>query len=619
MTDSLRAKQNMEILDVWKDLNSQIVGRQNRQIQAYPDSLLPKTQRDLGAEVNTDKSIENINRVLEVKLGALEFLVSQFAGGAGILATMLTKKDPSAKQAEEQITNTGDIVPLWNSVVRLYQQQGLSRESQNIIKVKVQELTPNLEAMVYGMNQAVDYVFRERNMNAGLALIVLEFLRTLSVYTIINQQVDSGQLELLSVEQLQRAYKNLLEEQSTERQAILKKFSKRGNIIDTPIRNIPDFDVLGRHRRLGEIANELGINPSVLRKENLDKMSGEEFRKFIDKMREGSRRLRSSFDRESVSLLQEIEGLLGEIQALQFLNRKSAKRIPEAEETLRKLETEEPIDEEAVRRDILEVPEEHVMPDEPSRVDYSPEEEGGVEYEEAMALYNIQVAEVMAGIEEREEILAHNASLLDLLKKGADRRASIITNQRAITTSRGNIDLRERNIAEREDKIALLRASAQGLVRDKQSRGTDFLSRGIAEVIRSYAKFKAMKPENVALARDELMRRRGRRESAMSVPRGPALPPVPPVPRPGVPPVAPRVAPRVVVGDDGDEKGDPVAGEGKGRRAETRGLATLRKNYGFESMSDTDDSDSESDSDDDRPFDFDDAGNDMYYSKPMRK
>jgi len=611
MTDSLRAKQNMEILDVWKDLNSQIVGRQNKQIQAYPESLLPKTQRDVGAEVNTDKSIENINRVLEVKLGALEFLVSQFVSGNSVsIVSSLTKKDPQAKQAEEQVTNTGDVVPLWNSVVRLYQQQGLSRESQNIIKVKVQELTPNLEAMVYGMNQAVDYAFRERNMNAGLALIVLEFLRTLSVYTVIKQQVDSGLLELLSVEQLQRAYKNLLEEQSAERQAILKRFSARGNIIDTPIRNIPDFDVLGRHRRLGEIANELGINPSVLRKENLDKMTGEEFRKFIDEMREGSRGLRQSFDRESVSVLQEIEGLLGQIQALQFLNRKSAKRITEHQETIRKLETEEPIDEEAVRRDILEVPEEPVMPDEPSRVDFPAEEEGGEEYERAMGEYNDRVAEVMRAIDEREAILAHNQELLDLIKTGAERRASVLTAQRNIVSARRNIDLRERHIAEREAKIEPLRATVRAMARNKQSRGTDFLSRAIAEVIRSYAGFKPMKAENTVLAREELQRRKMRRETAMNVPRGPALPA--PLPRPGL---APAVAPRVVVDD---EKGAEV-GDGRGRRAETRGLATLRKNYGFESMSDTDDSDSESDSDEDRPFDFDDAGNDMYYSKPMRK
>jgi hypothetical protein len=57
MTDSLRAKQNMEILDVFKNINSQVVGRQNKQIQAFPESLLPKTQRDVGAEVNTDKSV----------------------------------------------------------------------------------------------------------------------------------------------------------------------------------------------------------------------------------------------------------------------------------------------------------------------------------------------------------------------------------------------------------------------------------------------------------------------------------------------------------------------------------------------------------------------------------
>ena len=125
---------------------------------------------------------------------------------------------------------------------------------------------------------------------------------------------------------------------------------------------------------------------------------------------------------------------------------------------------------------------------------------------------------------------------------------------------------------------------------------------------------------------DEIMKRENR-EQAMAVRTEEMRRRDPPPPRRVVPAparVEPAPAPRppiirptgVVDGDDEKEPAEP-SGEGRGRRAETRGLASLRKNYGFESMSESDSDESESD--DDRPFDFDDAGNDMYYSKPMRR
>jgi hypothetical protein len=98
--------------------------------------------------------------------------------------------------------------------------------------------------------------------------------------------------------------------------------------------------------------------------------------------------------------------------------------------------------------------------------------------------------------------------------------------------------------------------------------------------------------------------------------QGPIIAPVSPARPPVIPPTS-------VLDDSKEEAPRGVSPprprpSGEGRKAETRGLASLRKNYGFESMSDTDDSEEESD-DEDRPFDFDDAGNDMYYSKPMRR
>ena len=612
MTDTLRAKQNMEILDVFKDLHSQIVGRQNKQIQAFPETLLPKTQRDLGAEVNTDKAVERINQVLETKLGSLEYLVGEFASGPGIDPMFMVKKDARlpGKQAEDIITNTGDIVPLWNSIVRLYQEPGLSRESQNIIKVKIQELTPNLEAIVYGFNSAIDYIFRQRMMNASLMLSVMEYLRTLSVYVVIKQQVDSGLLELLSVEALHRTYKNLLEEQTSDRQALIKKYAPRGDITSTPIRNIPDFDVFGRQARLKAIAEELGIPIRAFASANIGSMTGQQFNEFVAKIQNEKQAFQSGFTRQEEALLQEAQEKTDQIEAYEIFNQQAEVRIRNAEELIRQLREEEPLSAEEAERLTEEVEDEPVIPDTPDRVEFPTGEGGDEAYEEAMRRFREEMIPVEVALIFRQTIIERNEGLLARVEATVGRNHTIANTQLRMKQTSANI-------VKRTNLIRQIQATLPGIEeRARRLRGGEPLARSIRSILDSYTgkvSAKAMKDENLAQSVEF--------QRAEALRRNPAPRPAP-LPRPGI---APAVAPRppikrptrVVDGDDSKEA--PPAPSGEGRKAETRGLASLRKNYGFESMSDTDDSDSDSESDDDRPFDFDDAGNDMYYSKPMRR
>lgn len=595
----------MEILDVFKDINSQVVGRQNKQIQAFPESLLPKTQRDMGAEVNTDKAVERINQVLETKLGALEFLVQQFASGPGIDPMFMVKKDVRlpGRQAEDIITNTGDVVPLWNGVVRLYQQQGLSRDSQNTIKVQVQELTPNLEAIVYGMNSALDYIFRQRVMNASLMLMVMEFLRTLSVYTVIKQQVDSGQFELLSVEALHRTYKNLLEEQTSERQALIKKYAPRGDITSTPIRNIPDFDVFGRQERLKAVAEELGIDPRVFASANIGSMTGTQFNQFLAKIDGEKQAFRAGFSRQEEALLQEAQDKMDRIQAYEIFNQESDERVRQYQELIRQLETEAPLELAEVERLTEEVPDEPIIPDTPDRVEFPSGEGGDEAYEEAMRAYREEMIPVEIARETREAIIERNEGLLARLEKNqATRKQTILDRQRRIRSNQVNKEKRTALIRQIEASLPDIEERARKLREGKP------LARSVRSILESYTKpvsARAMRDENLAQSTEFLR--------AEALRRNP--PPRRPVVKPGV--ARPSVA-RPEIGSLDDEKEAPAEPSGEGRKAETRGLASLRKNYGFESMSDTDDSEEEEEEEDDRPFDFDDAGNDMYYSRPMR-
>jgi len=608
MTDTLRAKQNMEILDVFKDLHSQIVGRQNKQIQAFPETLLPKTQRDLGAEVNTDKAVERINQVLETKLGSLEYLVGEFASGPGIDPMFMVKKDARlpGKQAEDIVTNTGDIVPLWNGIVRLYKEPGLSRESQNIIKVKVQELTPNLEAMVYGMNSAMDYVFRQRVMNASLMLMIMEFLRTLSVYVVIKQQVDSGLLELLSVEALHRTYKNLLEEQTSDRQALIKKYAPRGDITSTPIRNIPDFDVFGRQARLKAIAEELGIPVRAFASANIGSMTGQQFNEFLAKITNEAQDFKArGFTRQEEAILQEAQEAMEQIQAYEIFNRQSDERVAEYQELIRQLKEEEPLSREEAERLTEEVPEEPVIPDSPDRIEFPTGEGGDEAYEDAMRAYREAMIPVEVALLNRQTIIEFNEGLLARVEQTVARNKTIFDRQRRISTNRTNKAKRTALIEEIRSTLANLQLRAR--------RIRESLGRSVKSIVDSYTgkvSAKAMRDENLSQSVEF--------QRAEALRRGITVPPR--MVKPGVGPRIVRIeedpAPPEADGDD-EKYPEEARPSGEGRKAETRGLATLRKNYGFESMSDSDSDESESD--DDRPFDFDDAGNDMYYSKPMRR
>jgi hypothetical protein len=232
-TETLRAKQNMEILDVFKNLNSQVNAITRRQIAVFPDTMKPKTQRDLEVEVNVDKSIESINRLLETKLSSLEFIIqTQDFQLDPFHENEL--EDPRIRKSASQtqfttLNNTGDIIPLWNGVVRYYQQVGLSKQSQEMVKVKVQDLDANLEATLYGLTQLIDALFANRSFTDQLGLRLLELLRTKSVYQLISRQVDSSTFELVSVAVLDASFQNIFAELSQERRENLSKVSQRAS------------------------------------------------------------------------------------------------------------------------------------------------------------------------------------------------------------------------------------------------------------------------------------------------------------------------------------------------------------------------------------------------------
>lgn len=588
----------MEILDVWKNLHSQVVGLQKRQVQAFPETLAPKTQRDLASEVGVDKAVEAINRTLEQKLGALEFVVQNFEKGIGIRDLSRADNKGILTQSFQVTNSTGDIIPLWNSIVRSYQAPGLSRESQNIIKVKIQDLTANLEAMVYGLNETVEYIFEQpftelvgprggtparrarsrapvgapagaeeeeqkeepRRFKSENALVILDYLRTLSLYKLIKQQVDSGNLELISVDMMNSSFKNIFDSLSADRLELLKRVAPRGILGQSSIRNIPaqfeDFN-----QRLDALGEELGVKFRPMDYKVLSKLPKRDVDSALNTLRNESHPIRSrelaSLDR----LLAPIEEESKQLVMLKSLIQYNKRLLGEYNNEIEMLQQEEKVPE-GEFMDEVEEPVEPVFP----RVNAFPD---GAEYVRALHTYEQEFAHWQQQYTEYQLVRQHNDFVREVRGMNQVQRqmeAENLVKERDELQQKIQADENEK----REKSVSISRKKGTFNVRKER----------IPPMMQAQA-------EKILDALIDIGTKQSLSESLPA---------------------------------DFPKRDRPA---GRGKPVDTRGLASMRHNYGCESDSSHSSSDSDSESDEEekkKVLNFDDTRNDHYsHTRPYRR
>lgn len=553
---TIRDRQNMEMLDVWKNLNSQVFDRTKRQIAVFPQSVKPKTERDLTVEVNTDKSIEQLNKTFESKLAALEYLVQllQVSNAVAGFEGLVKKEDAGAfAQLYQATINTGEVIPIWNQIVRYYQQQGLSKDSQEIVKVKTQELKPNLDALTYGIRKAVDFIFENKQMNAGQALKVMELLRALSIYTMIMSQVDDGSLGLISNFELDTAYKNSFSSLSSNELEILKLYAPRGSITTSAIRNIPDFSTTDSLKRIRQIENELGIRLPADYSKTLRQLPISELNKEADKLlqEKGSIKKVLEGNAKELKYREKSRQLYRDKYKLEQADKQLAEEYSRISAELEELTNATPDDKNYTQE---EVPEEPIEPEQPDFDENTTEEE----WFDRELEYQTELEEFNNLNEERNAIIARN----ELNKEIAEAKSQEALDEK--------IKEKTELLSEAQDEysriwneIETIKDAIKRLADKTKGVREDFMNSVIGNLERLDSKRRPLKPTIQAQA-EELGRER-------------------------------------------------MGQVGQGKDVDTRGLASLRSNYGKpESESDSESEEEESESD----LDFDDSRNEHYYTKP---
>jgi hypothetical protein len=581
----------MEVLDVFKEINSQVNQLTKRQVQAFPESLKPKTQRDLVAEVGVDKAIESLNKTLEQKLGALEFVVQNLEQGQG---NVYGSEKMSLTQSFQATINTGDLIPLWNGIVRSYKEIGLSRDSQNIIKVKIQDLLPNLDAMNYGLKEAIEYIFQQpfvtdqprRGRKSGREkeaeekkeplnprlltenlLVILDYLRTLSLYQIIKQQVESGNLELISVDMMNSAYENIFNTLSSDRVKLLRQVAPRGVFGKSSIRNIP-IGMADYRERLKALEEELGVEFPREYYDIVGSLPQDKVSQFLNDIRrdlhpQGNTRLEriQSYLRNITTVTQKIRDIQIRIEQA----RQSAIQLDHEIETLQTDPLDEVKDEPLL--DEIEMKDEPVYPD----VNEFKHQEDSSEFADAVRQYERDYIAWKNAYLENDRIRQHNifAREMNKMKENEpERRREIITQKQMELDDIENTIVELNKSGKQQEKK--LRRYEQELEISKKNKveqeDIDELD-ALKDILVGSVKEQPLNVENL----DPFLPRAGR-------------------------------------------------GKTKGNKVETRGMASMRKNYGYSDneKSDSEKSDSESESDEEDPLHFDDRRNDNYYMKPAR-
>jgi len=587
----------MEILDVFKDLNQQVVGRTRKQVAVFPDTLKPKTERDLAVEVNVDKAIEGINKTIEQKLGSLEFF----------LQNAKRFQDPkfsqSVIQAIEQSTNTGDVIPLYNNIARSAHTIGLSRESLQVIQIQLQALLPNLEAITYGLLQAVSSalgIMNEENVEEddpapeypkSLTGASLDFLRTYAVYQFIKEEADKDNTatpELLTVEALNTGFKNAFENLSQFDINTIKECLPNANwLLSSGMRNVPDFPVDNWDGRLDALEEELGFKIPGALQVSLKRLPLNKRKDALATLKsEIVPEVRRQFTRKDQERIQVVESLAKEVRDEDEQYRRLMDQKQMIAEEIEALERGVQIDPVEADRLFQLLPELPVEPEMPDYLDYFPDERA---YEQMMDDYRIAMRVYREKQQEYDFIVGQNAFMRELLipdQNEAERDEQIRAREQMLRELKPQEQALITSIRRKREKVIIM---ARGNARERDA---------VVDALRIIVN-KAL-PEGYRIGKQRTVPfdPRVKKEFKDTVAKLPAD------------------RPDIQDFDDDEEReeeDEKYDGSGKGNRLETRGLSTLRKNYGFRDSESEQDSDSESDGD---ALDFDDRRNEHYYTRP---
>jgi len=317
---SLRNKQIAEVLDVYRDINRQVFNRERKQVAGYIEGVAPKSQRDLEAEVGVDKVLEQLDKIINQKILNLEVIMTR-KGVIGVAEGF---------KSYAEVVNNADLLVYWNSLARIYTKGGISRQSQELIKVKLQSIKGGIDALVYGTKELLNFTYDENLISKT----TFEVIKSYALYSQIKLQLENFSIRPIEQGDIEASYKNYISTLPEMTRSTLERNSSLSDVSKMSIRGklkqYPLFSANDAPSRIREIEQELGIR--VLPQSNAYTGLPEDFQRNLDI-------IRATIDDDE---LKEAFVLFDDLQAGMDRNfREHARIVKDIEKTMKNLEKEQ--------------------------------------------------------------------------------------------------------------------------------------------------------------------------------------------------------------------------------------------------------------------------------------
>ena len=260
---SLRDRQIQEVLDDDLNINRAVNNLTRNRVQLSEETVAPRKTRDREIEVSIDKLIESVNKITETKTSALDYLLSNIT-----TSNRANLSDPESRRAFETITNNGDFITSYNQLVRLYSQPDLSRVSQDVIRTKFQEIKDNIDALVYGLSEGIQYLFSNRKPTSE----IFQLVRSLAVYRFVKEILEQGSYyKPLDQGEIYASIQRLVAEDFTLGQRMaLENLRDSSDLREVSLLKLP-IEMTQDKARLEALEDEAGFQFPANLKESLNK------------------------------------------------------------------------------------------------------------------------------------------------------------------------------------------------------------------------------------------------------------------------------------------------------------------------------------------------------------
>jgi hypothetical protein len=227
------------------------------------ETVAPRKTRDREIEVSIDKLIESVNKITETKTSALDYLLSNIT-----TSNRANLSDSESRRAFETITNNGDFITSYNQLVRLYSQPDLSRVSQDVIRTKFQEIKDNIDALVYGLSEGIQYLFSYRQPTSE----IFQLVRSLAVYRFVKEILEQGSYyKPLDQGEIYASIQRLVAEDFTLGQRMaLQNLRDSSDLREVSLLKLP-IEMTQDKARLEALEDEAGFQFPANLKESLNK------------------------------------------------------------------------------------------------------------------------------------------------------------------------------------------------------------------------------------------------------------------------------------------------------------------------------------------------------------